>query len=274
MELALRKLNVLQGLHYQTGDLLKRQPKGTNHESLLQIVICFLFDPSGCHIDHPGGVGRKRQSSQRFFTLPSGYSVDNLDPCPPVALLGEQSYMPEGLTLSWNRNTEADLDCYNVYRGLTEEFEPELGNLLSSPCDTTVFDGDWTWETTYWYKVSAVDIHGNESGFALLSPEQITGDDPPATPLATFLEQNYPNPFNPATRIAFGLEAPGHVSLRIYDTAGRLVRVLVEAERPSGTYEMMWNGKDERGINVATGVYFYRLAAGSFLETRKMVLLR
>ncbi|MCX5752811.1 MAG: T9SS type A sorting domain-containing protein, partial [Candidatus Krumholzibacteria bacterium] len=84
----------------------------------------------------------------------------------------------------------------------------------------------------------------------------------------------YPNPFNPTTRIAFGLSAPGHVSLRIYDAAGRLVRALVNEERHAANYDESWDGRDSNGRSVASGIYFYKLAAGSFEETRKMALLR
>jgi len=62
--------------------------------------------------------------------------------------------------------------------------------------------------------------------------------------------------------------------LRIYDAAGRLVRVLVAGSLPGGTYAEPWNGKDSRGASVASGIYFCRLDAGSFSQTRKMILLR
>jgi flagellar hook assembly protein FlgD len=102
----------------------------------------------------------------------------------------------------------------------------------------------------------------------------ITGDEPMPVPDATFLAQNFPNPFNPSTTIEFGLKEGGHVSLRIYDAAGRLVRSLIDESRPAGRYSVDWDGKDRIGGRAASGVYFYRLMAGSFLETRKMVLLR
>jgi len=106
-----------------------------------------------------------------------------------------------------------------------------------------------------------------------------TGVQDPATrggsvPEKAFLDQNYSNPFNPTTRITFGLKEPAAVSLRIYDTAGRLVRVLVKSSLPGGTYAEIWDGKDSRGAAVASGIYFYRLDAGSFTQTRKMILLR
>lgn len=88
------------------------------------------------------------------------------------------------------------------------------------------------------------------------------------------LNQNYPNPFNPGTRIVFDLKEASSVSLRIYDANGRLMRNLIEEKRESGRHEMAWDGKDDSGRKVASGVYFYRLTAGSFSETKKMVLLK
>ena len=117
-------------------------------------------------------------------------------------------------------------------------------------------------------------MNGNESEFALFSTDNITGDETPTAPAASFLAQNFPNPFNPSTRIAFGLAAPADVSLRIYDAAGRLVRVLAEDARPAGNYSELWDGRDSGGRAVASGIYFYRLQAGAFAETRKMALLR
>jgi hypothetical protein len=204
----------------------------------------------------------------------SGYSVDNLSPCPPLGLAGEQSFTPEGLTVSWAPNVEADLGHYAVYRGTTENFIPEPGNLIASPRDTTTFDGDWRWSSGYYYKVSAVDVHGNESGLALLRREGVTGHETPQVPEASYLAQNHPNPFNPVTRIEFGLDRPSRISLGWYDAAGRLVRVIAEGKRPRGRYAEVWDGKDGNGRAVSSGVYFYRLDAGSSMPTRKMILLR
>jgi hypothetical protein len=161
-----------------------------------------------------------------------------------------------------------------VYRGLTEGFVPGTGTLIASPNDTTLLDGGWRWSSGYYYKVSAIDIHGNESGFALLRPDGVTDVETPKAPATSFLLQNYPNPFNPTTRVAFGLAAPSNVSLRIYDAAGRLVRVLAEGARPAGNYSELWDGRDSGGRAVASGIYFYRLTAGAFTETKKMALLR
>jgi hypothetical protein len=202
----------------------------------------------------------------------SGYSVDNFTPGAPLGLAGEQLYSPEGLRLTWSANLESDLAGYNIYRGVEPGFEPGTGNLLDSTGDTLLFDGGWRWDMGYWYKVAAVDIHGNESPFAVAGPDAVTGDEP--LPDASFLAQNYPNPFNPVTTIAFGLGKTGHVSLRIYDAAGRLVRVLIDKPRSAGFYSVEWNGLSDDGTASASGVYFYLLETDDFKETKKMVLLR
>jgi len=204
----------------------------------------------------------------------SGQSVDNLVPAAPLGLEGEQQYTPAGLELKWLANGESDLAGYAIYRGTSEDFVPDEGSLVVSTGDTLYLDESWTWEGGYYYKVAAVDIHGNVSGFALLSPGLITGDDTPAMPSASYLAQNVPNPFNPSTRIEFGLAAPAQVRLRIYDAAGRLVRELANEIVPAGRHVVDWDGRNAIGVAAASGIYFYRLEAGSFTETRKMVLLK
>ena len=103
----------------------------------------------------------------------------------------------------------------------------------------------------------------------------VTGVLPdPDVPGASYLSQSFPNPFNPTTTIEFGLKESNLVSLRIYDVSGRLVRVLVEKSYAEGRYREQWDGRDQNGVSVASGVYFCRLTAGTFSQTRKMVLLR
>lgn len=96
----------------------------------------------------------------------------------------------------------------------------------------------------------------------------------PQRPANTALHGNFPNPFNPRTIIRYELAEPGPISLRIYDVSGALVRVLEEADRESGRYEVGWSGDNGRGGKVASGVYFIRLTAPGFTQTRKMILLK
>jgi len=102
-----------------------------------------------------------------------------------------------------------------------------------------------------------------------------TIEENPQPKTAFELGQNVPNPFNPTTTISFVVPGGGaNVSLRVYDSSGRLVRTLVNGYEPSGTREVSWYGKNEKGQAVPSGVYFYRLTSPLFSNTRKMVLLR
>ncbi len=103
----------------------------------------------------------------------------------------------------------------------------------------------------------------------------VTGIDGKVTPHEFALHANVPNPFNPVTTIAYDIPTAGaDVNIAIYDAAGRLVRELVDEHRAAGRWSMQWNGEDARGQRVASGVYFYRMRAGSFVDTKKMVLLK
>jgi hypothetical protein len=88
------------------------------------------------------------------------------------------------------------------------------------------------------------------------------------------LAQNVPNPFNPITTIRFSLASRGNVTLAVYDTAGRQVRRLVNGPIDGGDHDVVWDGRDGRGNALASGVYFYRLTAGGFSDSKKMVLLK
>lgn len=88
------------------------------------------------------------------------------------------------------------------------------------------------------------------------------------------LEQNYPNPFNPETRIAYSIPQAGLVRLAVINILGQTVRILGDQYLEAGDYEEIWNGRDDNGEPVASGVYFYRLTAESMSQTKKMVLLK
>ncbi|HEX2963072.1 MAG TPA: T9SS type A sorting domain-containing protein, partial [Ignavibacteriales bacterium] len=103
-------------------------------------------------------------------------------------------------------------------------------------------------------------------------PLQTTGVEESASsvrPDKFSLLQNYPNPFNPSTVIEFTTKELSHVSLKVYDMLGREVQVLLDKELPSGSHRVSFNAQE-----LSSGVYFYRLQAGSMVETRKMMLVR
>lgn len=93
-------------------------------------------------------------------------------------------------------------------------------------------------------------------------------------PIDFALRQNYPNPFNPTTAISYDLPEPSFVVLQIFDALGRNVRTLARGEQPPGVHTVSWDGRDGGGESLASGIYIYRLSAGTFVQTRKMLLLR
>ena len=94
-------------------------------------------------------------------------------------------------------------------------------------------------------------------------------DENPVQPTEFSLSQNYPNPFNPVTRIQYSVNSTQNVTLKVYDLLGREVATLVNEEKPAGNYEVEFDGSA-----LTSGIYFYQVKAGNFIETKKMVLLR
>jgi hypothetical protein len=106
---------------------------------------------------------------------------------------------------------------------------------------------------------------------------KVEEDEEVTLPNAFELYQNYPNPFNPTTTIRFTVEGqrrPIRTTLKIHNILGQKMRTLVDELKRAGSYEVIWDGKDDRGKEVASGIYFYQLKAGDFIETKKMLLLR
>ena len=94
------------------------------------------------------------------------------------------------------------------------------------------------------------------------------------TPHHFALGQNYPNPFNPETTIEFSVPAPSHVSIKIFNTAGQLIRVLADNEFQAGTHRLVWDARNQAGNVVPSGIYYYEMHAGDFSETKKLLLLK
>jgi len=98
-------------------------------------------------------------------------------------------------------------------------------------------------------------------------------DGMPIGPIEFALQQNYPNPFNPETTINYSIQKRGQVKLIIYNTLGQVVKVLKDQQEKPGHHSVMWDGKDELGRNVSSGVYLYRLSSSGKVLTRKMVIV-
>ncbi|MDY0324943.1 MAG: C25 family cysteine peptidase [Candidatus Cloacimonadaceae bacterium] len=93
-------------------------------------------------------------------------------------------------------------------------------------------------------------------------------------PAITALNSNFPNPFNPSTSIRFSLKEAGPVKLNIYNLKGQLVKSLLDSDMSAGNHQIVWNGKDERGAAVSSGIYLYRMESNNFKATNKMMLMK
>jgi hypothetical protein len=131
----------------------------------------------------------------------------------------------------------------------------------------------------YTVMYTATDVAGNTSSAQATvtvptqKPKDVEGEDLPV-PSAVSLAQNYPNPFNPSTLISFGTPVEQHVELRIFNAMGMAVRTLVSTQLGAGTYTVEWDGNDDNGLPMSTGVYLYMLRSGNDHLERKMILAR
>jgi len=201
----------------------------------------------------------------------SGYSVDNLPPH-PLTGIGGYWVAPASVLIHWPPNTDTDFSNFAVYRGENADFQIGKPCRIGATIDTTVLAG--LFNANAFFKVTAIDVHGNESEPVTLAPGQITGIEHFGAPRAAYLNQNRPNPFNPETSIAFGTSEAGLVTLRIYATSGRLVRTVVNEQRPAGTYVARWDGRDDRGGSLPSGVYVARMESVGQVRSVKLALVR
>jgi DNA-binding beta-propeller fold protein YncE len=191
----------------------------------------------------------------------------------PVTLAGFQIVQARrAAKLQWTTGIETDVRGFHILRSQNEEFG--YAQITSELIPASGRRGGASYEfeddtvrpnNTYFYRLQEV-AEGREG--------QVFGPYKFRYAARFALEQNIPNPFNPTTVIQFTLPADGHVSLVIYDVAGRRVRTLVNEKRRADHYEVKWDGKDANGRTVASGVYFYRIQAGKHRATRKMVMLK
>jgi hypothetical protein len=179
---------------------------------------------------------------------------------------------PGRIVLDWEVAWEQDLLGFHVQRsGERDGHYARLGTeLIRSGGNRNYRFADNTVEAgrLYFYTLEALDRDGTSRRFGPISA--VAG----APPRRVALHQNSPNPFNPSTLIRFDLPAPSPVRLVVYDVHGRLVRELVAGVLPPGAHRLHWDGRSQAGVEMASGVYLYRLEAGQRSQTRRMILVR
>lgn len=214
------------------------------------------------------------QNPEEFYSseVGFGYSIDNIDPAIPGGLLGELSD-DWTVHLSWESPTDEDFRVFRIYRDASPDFVPSELSLISE-IDLPEYDDELTVDGEYWYRVSAVDIHGNESEASSALDVLVVSIEAALLPTEYVLNQNYPNPFNPRTMINYGLPEESHVSLVIYDVRGNQIQTVRSEQQSAGWYDVVWNGQTTEGKTISTGIYFARLVAGDYSQVVKMLYLK
>jgi len=244
------------------------------------------FDPSsGVY----SSVGDRAKSSGSYSPPTAGDWVLVIDgykgtvvspPSTPIKLtpINGAVEVPIAPTLTWNLSVGAT--SYTVQISTDSTFASTLID-QSGITDTTFSVSNLEFSITYHWRVRATNIGGSSafsssSAFTTVPSSTDVDNDTNSNivPSHSVLEQNYPNPFNPSTEITFAIPTRSLVRIDIYDLLGRQIAALVDRELQSGWYNITWNGLDARGSVLPSGVYFYRLTARDFVQTRKMLLLK
>ncbi len=187
--------------------------------------------------------------------------------------------------------------CRTLQNGITKTgyTKTELYNLMASATNAPSASGSFG-DVMMFLASTPIDLFSGDSteiAFGLVAADNLAGllakaaeaqnlyavptdvdDQSDLLPSQIALEQNYPNPFNPSTTIAFSLPKAERVTLTVYNALGQQVRQLIDAQLSAGNHTVEWDGASDHGDQAASGVYFYRLASTSTIETRKMVLVR
>jgi hypothetical protein len=218
-----------------------------------------------------------------------GACVPGVDLIPPsVAVLfpngGELLETGDTVSIDWNASDNRWVDSVNIF------YSEDAGVTYALVAHGFPSDSFYAWvvpsslSDSCLVRIVAYDpggLTGFDTSDALFKIRDYTdvhdkGDGGGgATPrYVTALEQNYPNPFNGTTTVSYSIAAQSRIVLSIYDTAGRAIKVLERKDRGPGRYTSLWNGTDDAGRDVASGVYFCRLRAGKLSQTMKIIYLR
>lgn len=198
----------------------------------------------------------------------SGYSVDNIAPPMPAPFTG--AYASGTVTLAWGASGASDFSHFRLYRGSSTSFVPGPGNLVTELTSTSFTDAAGS---PHYYKLVAVDIHGNASAPAFVMPSGMVGveDDAPRFELA--LAGARPNPVRGGASVHFTLPHAMHARLDVLDVAGRRVASLADGTLEAGEHALAWPGRDARGRGLPAGIYLVRLEAIGRALTRRVAVI-
>ncbi len=239
-----------------------------DQEAEYAVTIPTLSDSSSTGLHHTVVFVRARTATIGLFydsPLDSAYSVNNLQPA-PVTGFSVDSSPTNGNLLTWDQGNYSDFAHFRIYRASSAAILPQPSTLYHITGENSFFD---TTEQTWYYHLSVVNTDGLES-------EPVSNLVASTAPdiMPEYL-QNAPNPFNPLTLIEFSIPSGGRdVKLEIYDLRGRYICTIQEGFLVEGIYQRSWNGTDNRGRSVASGIYTCRLEGSGISKSIKMTLVR
>jgi hypothetical protein len=192
----------------------------------------------------------------------------NPDGLVPTFLAGfSTSITDNAITVRWRLSEAGNQLAHRVFRAEGNgEFKELTTSLAIRGLEYEMVDSDVAPGESYRYCVYADDADGSRM---LFTTESMT-----VAPVTLVLDQNNPNPFNPGTMVSFTIPKAGRVTLNIFDVSGRHVRTIVDGVLTTGTKQFSWDGMDENGVRVSSGVYFYQLSFANKTLTKKMTLLK
>jgi immune inhibitor A len=266
-------------LPYDGGQWIHRHIEPATGDTLYQVTARTLLDSNatGFHMSYFRITVLSSDSLVIALSeIIGGYSVDNLNPLPPLNL--NATFIGGlGVKLDWDPSLATDLGEYRIYRGETSTFTPaHADSFLAATLDTAYIDSDPDPVTPY-YRVAAVDSNGNVSNSTpAIAPDTIivANAAQPGVPITYRLYQNYPNPFNPNTTIRFDLPIVTHVRILVFDLAGREIQRLADDRFQAGQHLVQWSGLSDAGRESPAGIYIVRLETPRFTANKKMVLLK
>ena len=203
----------------------------------------------------------------------------------PVELTAFTATVNDGaVILNWTTQTETENYGFHVYRSLFEDrdYVKITQSIIPGAGSSEVIhhysytDATVDASRTYYYKLASIDYNGNVEYHGPISTgtTDVRSIKHFKIPNDYALEQNYPNPYNPETAINFAIKEAGKVSLKIYNLQGKLVRTLVDEEKPAGNYSVTWNGTDEQGNKLTSSIFLYKLMVNEFEQTCKMTFIK
>ena len=190
----------------------------------------------------------------------------------PVELVSfSAKFIDDKIVLQWNTASESNNFGFEIQKSNDAAifkkigFVPGIGT-TTKPNSYNFIDTDISFGTCY-YRLKQLDLDGSYKYSNIITIEV-------GVPQQFELSQNYPNPFNPETTIKYTIAKGGKVSLVIFDIHGREVKKLMEEHKKAGYYAMKWDGRDNNGNHVSSGIYFCRMFGEEFNQTKKLILIK